>query len=125
MCKKEVRPNPLIKAVFDRVQFPIRYNFLQNQQTGVVNRTFGTRLGDPLSGSCQDASGNSYPRVYTTSEWDGVTVSSCFDFCKSLPGFDNHQVGLNIFISYCYCFYEDGSVPPAGELPTGAIPSSS
>ena len=29
------------KAVFGRIQFPIRYNFLQNQQRGVVTRTFG------------------------------------------------------------------------------------
>ena len=29
------------EVVFGRIQFPVRYNFLKNQQTGVVDPTFG------------------------------------------------------------------------------------
>lgn len=77
---------------------------------------------DPLPGGCADASGNFYSNVNTLTGWDGATVTSCFDFCESLPGF-NDQLGLNtnFELGKCYCSYDAGTLPSAGQLPSGVV----
>jgi hypothetical protein len=47
------------KDIFDRVHFPIRYNFPQDLYTGVVTRTFSGATPQEHQRECYDANGNS------------------------------------------------------------------
>ena len=49
LANKSLYDESTTSKVLENVQFPIRYNFLQNVHTGVVTRDFGT--SDPASGT--------------------------------------------------------------------------